>query len=231
MLQHVAHDIGQVLLRHQLLLVTQFDDAFCHLLHRLLTELQAQFFEVLADIGLAARLTQCILTFPPKAFRQQVVAVEVILVVTISMYASYLREYATTHNGFVWWDSDTAVALHQVAHLVELLLVDVGLGMEVVLEDGLHTSQGGVTCTLSQSVDSRVESFASTEYSSQHIAHGQVVVVVGMKIKMHVGISLHHLTHVTDELQRVEHPQGIGQHDSSDTDAFQPIHQLENVVR
>ena len=230
MLQHVTHDVRQVLLRHQLLFVAQLDNAFSYLLHRLLAELQTQFLQVFADVGLAARFTQGILTFTSNAFRQQVVAVEVILVIAISMYTGHLRKYATPHNGFVGWNGDAAVALHQMTHLIELLLVDMGHGVEVILEDGLHTGQGGITCTLSQSVDGRMESFAATEYSSQHIAHGQVVVVVGMKIKMHVGVALHHLTHVTDELQRVEHPQGVGQHDSSDTDAFQSIHQLEDVV-
>ena len=98
------------------------------------------------------------------------------------MDTRHLCEDAAAYNGFVGRNGNAAIALHQMAHLVQFLLVDVSYGIEVVLQDGLHTGQRCIAGPLTQSVDSSVQSPAATEYGSQHIADSQVVVIVGMEV-------------------------------------------------
>ena len=118
-----------------------------------------------------------------------------------------------------------------MTHFVELLLINMRHRLEMVLQDGLHTGQRGVSGPLTQTIDGGMQALATTQYGSQHIAHGQIVVVVCMEIKMDIRVAFHHLTHVADELQRIENAQCIGQHDATDADILQTIHQLEDILR
>ena len=146
------------------------------------------------------------------------------------MYASYLSENILTHDRFVGGNGDTRVGLHETAHIVETLLVDGGVGSEVVTQDSLHTGQRSITRTFTQAVDSSVQALGSSRNSSIHIAHGKVVVIVGMEVEVRVRIALHHHTHKLLHLHGVEDTQGIRQHEATDTTALKPIHELEHIV-
>ena len=122
-----------------LLLITQLNDAGCHLTHSLIVELETEGFEILANIGLTTGLTQSIFTFASKAFGQQFVAVEVILVIAIGMYTCHLSEDIFTYDGLIGRDGDTRVGLYEATHIIKALFVDRGLGTKMVAQDSLHT--------------------------------------------------------------------------------------------
>jgi hypothetical protein len=88
MLQHITHDVRQVVLSYQFLAVAEFGDSLGHSLGLLRRQLQSQLVEVLDDVRLTGILTQCILTMSSETLRHQVVAIKLILVVAIGMYAS-----------------------------------------------------------------------------------------------------------------------------------------------
>ena len=52
-----------------------------------------------------------------------------------------------------------------------------------------------------------------------------------MKIKMSMGISLHHLPHEFNDLQRIQHAQCIRQHIALYIGPTQCIHQLKDIFR
>ena len=113
--------------------------------------------------------------------------------------------------------------------LVQTALVDTRHGVEVVFQDGLHAGQWGIASSLTQSVDGGVQAAATAQHGSQHVGHGQVIVVMGMEIEMSIRITLLHLAHKLNDLQGVEYAQRIGQHEAADTCISKGVHQLENV--
>ena len=75
MLEHVAHDIGQVVLCDEFLPVAQFGDALRNLRHLLGRELQTEFLQVDFDICLSAVFSQCVFASPAKTLGHERVAV------------------------------------------------------------------------------------------------------------------------------------------------------------
>ena len=126
------------------------------------------------------------------------------------MNASHLCEDGTAGDGLVGWNSDTAIALHHVCHFVQFLLVDMCACVEMILQNGLNRGQRRIAGTLAESVDGCVKAACTAQYGSEDIRYGQVVVVVGVEVKMNVGIALHHASHVADEVQRIEYAEGVG---------------------
>ena len=59
-----------------------------------------------------------------------------------------------------------------------------------------------------------MQSLATAKYGGKHVAHGKVIVIVGMEVKMGMRIAFHHLAHELDDLQRVQYAQRVRQHDS-----------------
>ena len=89
--------------------------------------------------------------------------------------------------------------------------------MELVLQNGLHTGQRSIATALAQSVYGDVQTLRSTEHSSQRVRYGQVVVVMGVEVEVHLWIALLHLAEILNHLQRIHHTQRIGQHETLDT--------------
>ena len=100
----------------------------------------------------------------------------------------------------------------------------------MVFQDGLHTGQRGISGAFAQPVDGGMQATATAQDGGQHIGDGQVVIVVGMKIEMSIGIALLHFAHKLNNLQRIENAQRIGQHEAADAGAAECIHQLEHIL-
>ena len=139
MLQHVAHNERQVFLRHYLLLIAQLGDSLRYAACLLGRELQTQLLQVLGYVGLAAVLAQRVLTSAPESLRHQGVAVQIILLVAIGMHASHLGKHVVADNRLIRRHHDAAVAFNQSRYVVQLILADVGAGVELVFQNHLHT--------------------------------------------------------------------------------------------
>ena len=59
----------------------------------------------------------------------------------------------------------------------------------MVMQYGLHTGKGRIAATLSEAVDRHVYSTCAIANGSQGVAHGEVIVVVGVEVKVDVGIA------------------------------------------
>ncbi len=126
------------------------------------------------------------------------------------MDACHLGKYILTHNRLVGRNYNARVGFQHAAHIVQAAFVNVGNGIEVVFQDSLHTGKRSIAGTFAQAVDCGMQAFAATQYSSQHIAHSKVVIIMGMEVEMGMRIAFHHLAHELDNLQRIQHSQGIG---------------------
>ena len=231
MFQHIRHDIGEVFLCDELLLVAQFDDSVSHTTCLFWRKFQSQLLKVLEDVRLARVLAQRILTLSAKTLRQQVVTIEVVLVVAISVNTSHLREDILSDNRFIGWNGNTRQALHHRGHLAEILFIDMRLHVSVILQNGLHGRKGRIACPFAKTVHSGMHTSASCQNGSHHIAGRQVVVVVRMKIKLQVGITAGHLTHECGCQLRIEDAQRVGQHETLHTTILQRIHKAKHIVR
>ena len=231
MLQHVGHDIRQVLLRHQLFLVAQLNDTFRHFAGLLGRQFQTQFLQVLEDIGLPAVFAQGILSLTAETFGQKVVAIKVGLVVPVGMHTGHLRKHTLARNRTVGRNRDAGIAFHHPAHFVQPAFVNICLCIELVFQYHLHTGQRGIPCPLAQAVDRGMDTPATAQHGSQHVGNGQVVIVMGMEVEMHARITFHHLADVTQQIQWIQDAQRIRQHETPDFRIFQSIHQCKDIVR
>ena len=229
--QHVGHDEGQVVLCHHFFLVAQFYDALCHAPCLFRRQLQSVGLEVFQDVGLPAGFSQRVLPFAAEALGQEGVLVKALLAVAVGMYAGHLCEDVFAHDGLVARNGHSRVALHQPADLEELAFVDARLRREVVAQDGLHAGQRGVARPFAQSVDGGVYAAASAQDGGGHVGDGQVVVVVGVEVKMKVGVALAHLTQILHGRQRVEHAERVGQHEAPHVRPPERVDQREHIVR
>ena len=147
------------------------------------------------------------------------------------MYASHLCKHTFSHNRFVGRNCHTGIRFHYPTDIIQATFIDARNGMKMVLQDSLHTGQRSITSPLSQPVNGGMQSFHPTQYSCQHITYSQIIVIVRMKIKMKVWITLLHFTHEFDNLQGIENSQGVRKHETTDTAVAQTIYQTEYIVR
>ena len=101
-LEYITHDVRQVFLCDELFLVAQFDYSVCHTTCLLRGEFKSKLLKVLEDICLSGVLAKRILTLATKSLRQEVVAVEAVLVVAIGMHSCHLCEDGFAYYRFVW---------------------------------------------------------------------------------------------------------------------------------
>ena len=145
------------------------------------------------------------------------------------MDTSHLGEDIVADDGLIGGDGDTTVTLHKARDVVELVFVDVRLGMELILEDHLYTRQRSITTAFAKSIDGDVQPLGTAEDSCQRVGHRQVVVVVGMEVEVGIGITLDHLTEVFDALQGVHDTERVGQHEATDATVAEGIHELIDI--
>ena len=167
MLQHIRNDIRQIVLCHQFLFITQLSDTHRHPLGLLRCQFQSQFLKVLGDIRLSAVLTQRIFALTTEPFWLQEVIIETSLVVAVGMDTSHLREHVLTNHRLIGCNGNAAVAFHQPTDIIQTVLMNIRLGMELVLEDYLHTRQRCITTTFTQTVHRDMQSFTSAQHRCQ----------------------------------------------------------------
>ena len=146
------------------------------------------------------------------------------------MDASHLGEDVVADDGLVRGNTDAAIALYEAADVVQTVFADAGLGMELVFQNDLHAAERGVATALAQPVDGDVQSASTAQGSCQRVAHGQVVVVMGMEVEVRIGIAAQHLTEELDDLQGVHDAQRVGQHEAAHGCIDERIHELIDVL-
>ena len=76
-----------------------------------------------------------------------------------------------------------------------------------------------------------MQSLGATQHSSQGIRHGEVIIIMRMKIEMGIRIALDHLTEVLNTLQGIHDSQRIWEHEPPDTTVTELIHQMIDIRR
>ena len=114
-MQNIIYYIGQVILSHQLLFVSQLTDTLSHLTHRLLIKFHAYGIQIHLNVSLAAVLTQRIFPDTSETLRHEYAAVEIVLAVSIGMDTGTLGKDKLAHHRLVLRDMDAAVHLNQTA--------------------------------------------------------------------------------------------------------------------
>ena len=230
MLEHIRHDVGEIFLRDELLLVAQFDDAVSYTACLFGREFKTQFLKVLENVRLARILAQRILAFSAKTLGQEVVAVEVVLVVAIGMHSCHLREDTLADDWFVGRNGNARQAFHHRGHLAEVLFFYIGTHMRMVFQNGLHRRDGCIASPFAKSVHCGVDTPTPGQHGCQHIARGQVVVVMGMEVKLQVGVAACHLTHEGGSQLWIENAQCVGQHETLHATILQCIDKAKHIV-
>ena len=82
--------------------------------------------------------------------------------------------------------------------------------MRMIFQNGLHRRDGRIACPFAKSVHRGVDTPTSGQHGCQHIARGQIVVVMGMEVKLQVGIAACHLTHEGGSQLWIENAQCVG---------------------
>ena len=229
-LEDVGDDVWEVFLGDELFLVAEFDYTLRHAPCLLGRKFEAEFFEILENVGLAGVLAEGVLALASETFGKEVVAVEIVLVVAVGMYAGHLREDALADDGLVWGNGYAGIALYDTADFVQLVLADIRRCTEMVLEYGLHARERCIAGTFAQAVDGGVDASASAEDGGEDVGDGEVVVVVGMEIEPQAGETSDHLAHVIHHFEGVEHSQCVGKHETLDSAVLERLDKVEDVV-
>ena len=140
-----------------------------------------------------------------------------------------MREYVLAHDGLVGSHGNARIALYESAHLAQTVLADACVKMELVLEYGLHTRKRSVAAALAKTVYRYVESACTIAHGSKGVAHGKVVVVVGVKVEMGRWITLGHLLEELCHLHGVEDAERVGQEKTPDTALHERVHHLIDI--
>ena len=74
-----------------------------------------------------------------ETLRHQVIAIKLVLVVAISMYASHLGEDIVSNNRCIRSHGNAAVTFNQSGNIVQSVFLDIGLCFEHVLQNHLNT--------------------------------------------------------------------------------------------
>ena len=102
--------------------------------------------------------------------------------------------------------------------------------MQLVVQHGQYTAQGSVAGPFAQSVHGDMDAVYAGLDSRIDIGNGQVIVVVGMEIEMHLGIFLAHLPAIVERGFRIEDTQRVGQHHPAYGQGHQGVHHLEDIL-
>ena len=229
-LHDICHDVGQVVLRHNLLFIAQLNDSFGHFLHVFLAQLNAQFQQILGDACLARQFTKGVFTFAAEAFGQQAVVVEFVFPVAVGMYASGLCKHILANDRLVLRHHHTRERLHDVAHGIDLLFVNARGHVQHVVHHRHHRGQRSIASAFAQSVDGAVNALDAHQSSSESVACGKVVVVVGVEVEMQSRVAVHHTLAVFIHLIRIHDAERVGKHKSLNGQVLQRVHQFIHIV-
>ena len=120
------------------------------------------------------------------------------------MDACHLGKYILTNNRLIGRYHNTGIRFHYPAYIVQTALINIGNSIEMVFQDSLHTCQRSIARTLAQTIDGSMKPFHATQHGSKHITHRQVIVIVSMEVEVGIRITLLHLPHELDHLQRIQ---------------------------
>src|SRR5690554_4142167 len=130
------------------------------------------------------------------------------------MHATALGKDVFAGEGLVSGDAHAAEGFDHARDLVELGLVEAVGDFQMVVHHAQNAGQRGVAGSFAQSVDGGVyPAYAGLE-GDVHIGYRKVVVVVGMKIEMHPGVTIAHGLTGLPGLVGTENAEGVGQHDA-----------------
>ena len=146
------------------------------------------------------------------------------------MHACHLCEDVLSGDRLIGWYGYSAVALHQSGDLIEAAFVYGGVCLELVLQYRLNTGQRRISGTLTQSIHTGMYSPGTTQHGGQHIADGQVIVIVRMEVKMEMGEMLYHLPHVADKVKWIQYAKGVGQHEPLYAVSLQGLYQCKHIL-
>ena len=113
-MEHIADDIRKVLRRNHFFFITQFDNPLGNLAHRVLVDIDPQCFKVLTDIRLTGSLAKSIFADTAETFGQQIIAIQIVFAVTISMDTG---TFGSPDDGSQVMDIFNAVEEHQKGNL------------------------------------------------------------------------------------------------------------------
>ena len=231
MAEDVGNNVGEVFLGEEFLFVAQFDDAFGHFVHRLIVQLNAEGFEVLADVGFAGGFAEGVLTGTAEALGNEGVTVEIVLGVAVGMYTSTLGEDVLTCDRLVGGDMDAGVGLDAFADAIDASFADGGAIVELVVDDGHGAAECGVTGAFAKAIDGDVHATDASADGHVGVRYGQTVVVVGVEIEMEFRIALGHATAKFKSRFWVEDAERVGQHEAADGQVTERVDEGEDVVR
>ena len=167
MLKHIAHDERQIVLSNHLLAVAQFGDALRYAACLLWSKLQAKFFKIPCNVGLAAVLAKSILALSAETLRHKVVAIKVVLIVTIGMNASHLSKDILANDRLVGSNSNARIAFYKSTNLAKSVLAYACFYMQLVFKYGLDTCKRCIAATLAKPVYSNMQSACPCLYGCQ----------------------------------------------------------------
>ena len=231
MAEDVGNNVGEVFLGEELLFVTKFYDAFGHFVHRLIIQLNAEGFEVLADVGFAGGFAEGVLTGTAEALGNERVAVEVTLGVAVSVYTGALGEDVLACDGLVGGDMDAGVGLDAFADAIDASFADGGAIVELVVDDGHGAAECGVAGAFAEAIDGDVHATDASANGHVGVRYGQTVVVVGVEIEMEFGVALGHATAKFEGRFGVKDAERVGQHEAADGQVTERVDEGEDVVR
>ena len=119
MFQNIGNDERKVFRSNDRLTVAKFGDTLRYLLHLLRSKLKTKFLKVHLDICLARCLAKRILTLSAETLRHKFVAIELVLVVAVSMNACYLSKDILTNDWLIRCYDNTRIAFHHATDIIE----------------------------------------------------------------------------------------------------------------
>ncbi len=146
------------------------------------------------------------------------------------MHAGTLGEDIFPDNRFIRRNNHPGEALHDAAHLINLLLVDACHHSEVIVDHGHGARERGVAGALSKAVDGDVHSLHSCLQRTENVAGRQVVIIMGVEVEMQTRVAVGHALHVVERLRGRQDSQRVGQHEALHRQISDGIHELHEVI-
>ena len=230
-MEHIADDIRKVLRRNHFFFITQFDNPLGNLAHRVLVDIDPQCFKVLTDIRLTGSLAKSIFADTAETFGQQIIAIQIVFAVTISMDTGTLRKDMFPDNRFVRRNMNTGESFHQSAGIIDPFFPKCRIHSQLIFQHGKHTAKRGIPSTLSQSVQCSMKSFYTGTDSRVDIRYRQIIVVMSMKIELQVRIACNHFLTIFVSISRVQDAKRIRQHETPDRQVTKRIDCLKDIFR
>ena len=182
------------------------------------------------DIRLARGLPQGVFALTAKAFRDQVVEVEVLFVIPVRVDACGLGKDVVPDDWLVGRDADPRKGGNQLANLVKggFRYADLDLGHKVI-QDSNYAGQWGIPGAFAHTVHRQVQAVDASAHGFHYICHAQVVVVVPVEIHMQLRIPFQDFVQVFESLRRRKYAKGIRQQQPVDGLGGQEIQEFKDV--